>query len=408
MPELPDRFQPEAVLSMAAPSADRLPKRLLYATSSGLGGTGLDSTSLEGALASQRGGFLKRVICYGVGSKRVPPSSVRSLQWHPVRALSFLDSDEYYGAKKRYVDFISARDLRRGDYDFLHGWSGDCFRTLVEARIKGVPSVMDIPTWHRNKGAAKRGETRSEREARLSGRSWREVLPIDRARMLAEYDLCDTILVASRKAAETFLAAGVPEKKLWYVARGVDVERYSPGTPPEKLRFIFAGALIKRKGVHHLLEAWRKLHLRDAELVLVGSLHDEIKPALEACGDDSVKHLGFSSRLQDELRASSVFVFPSECEGFAKVTIEAAACGLPLITTAESGDAAVDGYNGWIIPPNDVDALCAAMERAASDRSKLAEMGRNSRARALECLTWDHYRLRLLNGYARTRSGKPA
>lgn len=406
MTDPPDRFQPEAVLSSLVPSPSELPRRLLYATSSGIGGTGLDSTSLEGARASHRGGFLTRAMCYGVGTSEIPGNRLQSLQWHPVRALSFLDSEEYYGAKKRYADWIAARELRLGDYDAFHGWSGDCFRTLIEARIKGVPSVMDIPTWHRNKGADKRGETRSEREARLAGRSWHDWhrdLPIERSRMLAEYDLADVILVASRKAAETFLAADVSEQKLHYVARGVDAERYSPGTPPEKLRFIFAGALIKRKGVHVLLEAWKKLNLRDAELVLVGALHDEIKPALAKHGTDTVNHLGFSSRLQDELRASSAFVFPTECEGFAKVTLEAAACALPIITTSESGDAVVHEHNGLLIPPNNVDALCAALEQFAMHRDQLPIMGQRGRERVLRCLTWDHYRQRVLQGYARAR-----
>ena len=408
MSRLSDRFQPEAVLPSTAVEANALPKRLLYSTSSGIGGTGLDSTSLEGVRASLRGGFLDRAACYGVGTTEIPRQQVRSLQWHPVRALSFLDSEEYYGAKKRYVDWITAIDLRRGGYDFFHGWSGDCLRTLIEARIKDVPSVIDIPTWHRNKGVAKRGETKAERESRLAPPAWGDWhrdLTIDRPRMMAEYDLADVILVPSRKSAETFLAAGISEDKLSYVARGVDPERYSPGTPPEQLRFIFAGALIKRKGVHHLLEAWKKLNLRDAELVLVGSLHNEIKPVLAGAGS-SVRHLGFSSRLQDELRASSAFVFPSECEGFAKVTLEAAACALPIIATAESGDAVVHGHNGLIIEPNDVDSLCAALEHFATHRDQLPKMGQRGRERVLSCLTWDHYRQRLLQGYAKARQMK--
>ncbi len=403
MQALSDRFQPEAVLAGAASEPSDLPQRLLYSTSSGLGGTGLDSTSIEGALCAGRGGFLQRAVCFGVGDKRIASSRIRSLQWHPVRALSFLDSEEYYGAKKRYVDWIAAGELRAGNYDCFHGWSGDCFRTLVEARTKKIPSVIDIPTWHRNKGVAKRGETRSEREARTSTRSWRDWhcdLPVERPRVLAEYDLADVILVPSRKCAETFLAADVPERKLHYVARGVDIDRYSPGTPPEKLRFIFAGALIKRKGVHLLLKAWKKLNLRDAELVLVGSLHDEIKPVLQEHATASVRHLGFSPRLQDELRASSAFVFPTECEGFAKVTLEAAACALPIITTHESGDAVVDNHNGLIIPPNDVDALCAAISHFATHRELLQPMGQRGRQRVLSCLTWEHYRQRILHGYA--------
>ncbi len=43
---------------------------------------------------------------------------------------------------------------------------------------------------------------------------------------------------------ETFLDAGIPEKRLCYVARGVDPERYSPGVPPEKFTLCFVGALF--------------------------------------------------------------------------------------------------------------------------------------------------------------------
>ncbi len=409
MPILTDRFQPEAVLTSAAPESCALPQRLLYTTSAGIGGTGLDSTSLEGALASCWAGILQRATGFGVGTQAIPCDLIRSLNWHPVRMLSWLESEEYYAAKKRYVDAVSALDLRLGNYDAFHGWSGDCFHTLVEARVKGVPTVMDIPTWHRNKGAAKNGETRSEREARLANRGWRDWrknLLIDRPRMLAEYDLADVILVPSRKAAETFLSAGIPESRLHYVARGVDPARYAPGEPPAGVfRLIFVGALIKRKGVHHLLAAWRKLALKNAELLLVGTLHDEMKPFMAELATANVRHLGFSPRVQDELRRSSAFVFPSECEGFAKVTLEAAACGLPIITTEESGDAVAHGENGHLIPPNDVDALAAAIEHFYHHQDELQEMGRRGRERVLRCLTWDHYRKRVLQGYARAKAG---
>ena len=411
MPVIPDRFQPEAAFSEAPPEPHALPQRLLYATSAGMGGTGLDSTSLEGALASSNAGFLKRALCFGVGSKTIPRQLIRSLNRHPVRLLSWLESEAYYAAKKRYVDAAAALEIRHGNYDAFHGWSGDCFHALTEARLKGVPTVIDIPTWHRNKGATKRGETRSEREARLANkgwRDWRKNLLIDRVRMLAEYDLADVILVPSRKSAETFLAAGVPDTKLHYVARGVDPTRYSPGEPPTDLfRLVFVGALIRRKGVHILLEAWKKLGLKNAELVLVGTLHKEMQSTMATLATSSVRHLGFSSRVQDELRSSSAFVFPTECEGFAKVTLEAAACALPIITTLESGDAVADGHNGLIIPPNDVDALAAAIEHFYRQRDELPAMGARGRQRVLECFTWDHYRLRILQGYALARSKVP-
>lgn len=382
-----------------------LPHSLLYATSAGLGGPGLDSTSLEGALASWRAGFLTAALCYPNRQQEILHGIVRSLQHHPVRLLSALGSKDYYAAKKRWLDWMAARALRSGKFDAFHGWSGECYRSLVECRLRDIPSVMDVPTWHRNKGVQKPAETKSEREARLSDRGWRDWrkhLHAPRVQNLAEYDLADVLLMPSEKSAETFRAAGIREDKLHYVGRGVDIARYHPATkPPEIFRAVFVGALIRRKGVHHLLEAWKKLGLRDAELVLVGSVHDEIKPALDSFATPSVKIVGFTNSVQDELRRSAAFVFPSECEGFAKSTLEAAACGLPLITTHESGDAIVDGETGRCIPPNDVDALAAALEEAFKNRDKFSDMGRKARVRVEQQFTWDHYRERVLAGYAK-------
>ena len=154
----------------------------------------------------------------------------------------------------------------------------------------------------------------------------------------------------SQKAEDTFLAAGVPQEKLFRHQRGVDVQRFSPAPqPPEIFRAVFVGALIERKGVHHLLAAWHKLGLRDAELVLAGSAHAEIQPALRKYAGPSVKVLGFVPKVEEVYRSATVHIFPSSCEGSAKATYEAAACGLPQITTRESGDVVLDGVNGLII-----------------------------------------------------------
>lgn len=387
------------------PDAGALPQAVLYATSAGLGGSGLDVTSMEGALASWRQGMLAQVLCFPNRQDEISSRAVRSLQHHPVRLLSCLGSRDYYAAKKRILDLAAARALSSGRFDFFHGWSGESFHALVEARLRDIPSVIDVPTWHRNKGLIKPAETKSERESRMADRGWRDWrkhLPASRLQNLAEYDLADVLLMPSQKSAETFGAAGISTKKLHYVGRGVDLARYFPAEkPPEMFRAIFAGALIKRKGVHHLLAAWKKLGLKDAELVLVGSPHNEMRPFLdEVAADPSVRLVGFTSNVQDELRRASVFVFPSECEGFAKVTLEAAACGLPLIATRESGDAIVDGETGIMIPPNDVDALCRAIKQARDDQSALVEMGRLARQRVEKYFTWDHYRARMLHGYA--------
>lgn len=390
---------------MSLPPSPLENARLLYATSARIGGSGLDSVALETLRGAHRAGILRRAIAFANRQGEIPPALIRSLRAHPVRLLSFLDRPHYYGLKKHWLDFIAARELAAsdsGEFTLFHGWSGECVRTLREARRLGIPSLIEIPTWHRNKGRQKPGKTKSERErdaAPWRERAWSSLL-VSRQQMLEEYDLASLILVLSEKAAETFLAAGIPEAKLFRHQRGVDAVRFSPAAPPpEKFRAVFVGALIRRKGVHQLLEVWRRLNLKNAELLLVGSVHPEIEPFLKEFGGPDVRVAGFAQNVQDFYREASVHIFPSTCEGSAKATYEAAACGLPQIATRESGDVVLDGVNGIIIPPEDPDALATAIERLHGDADLRARMGAAGRARVLERFTWEHFRHRLLAAY---------
>jgi glycosyltransferase involved in cell wall biosynthesis len=359
--------------------------------------------ALESLRVAERAGMLGRALAFGNRQEEIPGERITSLQWNPVRLLSGLRSEFYYGAKKHALDRAAARELARGGYGLFHGWSGESVRTLREARRMGVPSIMEIPTWHRNKGKVKPERlTKSERE-RAEARGWQGLknrLLVTRQQMLEEYDLADLLLVLSEKAEQTFLAAGIPQEKLFRHQRGVDVERFTPAVaPPEKFGAVFVGALIKRKGVHHLLEVWKRLALKDAELVLVGTAHEEMQPYLEACAGANVRLAGFVSRVEECYRAAAVHIFPSECEGSAKCTYEAAACGLPQITTRESGDVVQDGVNGLIIPPNDPEALAAAIERLYADRALAVQLGAAGRERVVGNFTWEHFGKRLLEAY---------
>lgn len=378
-----------------------LPGNVLYATSARIGGSGLDSVALESVRGLYRAGILGRAIAFANRQREIPPLLIQSLRFHPVRMLSCLESPLYYGAKKHYVDWIASRELASGGYDLFHGWSGDALLTLREARKRDVPCVLEIPTWHRNKGIQKPWLTKSERDrlnAKFMQRS-RDALLVSRQQMLEEYDLADLILILSEKAKETFLAAGIPESRLFKIARGVDVNRFTPGTPPPVFRAVFVGALIKRKGVHLLLEAWHRLNLKDAELVLVGAVHEEMRPYLEKYASPTVRVAGFLSKPEQAYRDASVHILPSSCEGSAKTTYEAAACGLPQIVTRETGDVVIDGENGLLIPPDNVDALAAAIQQLYRNPGSMERMGAIGRKRVVEEFTWDHFRARLLAAY---------
>ncbi len=388
---------PELSMASASPS---LPKHLLYSIFARIGGSGLDTDAFETLRASYRGGFLGKAVAYDNRQSEIPSAKIDSLRWHPVRLLSFLDSPNYYGAKKKYLDWITARHLASGRYDLFHSWSGDCLLSLREARKRGIPSIVEIPTWHRDRGKVKRDPVvPTPRESLPWHERWKEDLLLQRDRFIEEYDLASLILVLSEKAAETFRVQGFPEDKLFYLPRGVDVARFTPGTRPPHFRAVFSGALIERKGVQHLLEAWHRLKLKDAELWLVGSVHAEIKPYLEKYVDESVKVIGFAQEPEKYLSQSTIHVFPSQCEGSAKVTYEAAACGLPQITTREAGDVVEDGIQGMVIPPADVDALAAAIKHLYDHPEIVDRMSLAARERVVENFTWDHFRTRLLKAY---------
>lgn len=380
-----------------------LPKSLLYSIFARIGGHGLDTDSFEALRASYRGEFLGKAVAYDNRQEEIPARLIQSLRYHPVRLISFVGRPYYYGAKKKYLDWIASRHLETGGYDFFHSWSGDCLATLRVAKKKNIPSLIEIPTWHRAGQSSAVGDQKSEISGQKTPvrKNWRSKFLLERERFLEEYDLATLVVVLSEKAAESFRAANFPDKKLFYLPRGVDISRFQPGERPSIFRAIFSGALIERKGIHHLLEAWHRLNLRDAELWLIGSVHDEAKPHLKKFWRDNIRVLGFQRDLENYLNQGSVYVFPSRLEGSAKTIYEAAACGLPMITTREAGDVVRDGVEGIIVRPGDVDAIAAALEHLYQHPEIAASMGAAARQRVVESFTWDHYRMRLLGAYER-------
>jgi len=98
---------------------------------------------------------------------------------------------------------------------------------------------------------------------------------------------------------------------------------------------------------------------------------------------DNIRVVGFARDPENYLNQGTVHVFPSQWEGSAKVTYEAAACALPQITTREAGDVVRDGVEGIIVKPGDVDAIAAALQhlhRQSRNRSANGQSRETSRS----------------------------
>lgn len=170
---------------------------------------------------------------------------------------------------------------------------------------------------------------------------------------------------------------------------------------PGPLRLLFVGNLIPRKGVHTLLQALRSLSPQTWTLSVVGRLdvdrrysryllHLARKWHLEA----RVRFTGAleQSRLIAEMEASHVMVLPSSYEGFGIACLEAMGFGLVPLVSAQGGavELVTPGVEGYLIPPEDANALGAALLELQRDRRRLAEMGLAARRRYLAHPTWSH------------------
>lgn len=96
---------------------------------------------------------------------------------------------------------------------------------------------------------------------------------------LSEYETADLIEVNSKFVYESFLENGVAKEKLFLVHQGVDLSLFRPiAKMDDTFRVLFAGTMSLRKGIQYLLEALAQLDLPNFEIMLVGSMLDEVKP----------------------------------------------------------------------------------------------------------------------------------
>jgi len=92
---------------------------------------------------------------------------------------------------------------------------------------------------------------------------------------------------------------------------------------------------------------------------------------------------------------ADVFVFPTICDSFGIVQVEALAAGLPVITTANAGSVVRAGIDGFIVPIRDAAAIAEKLDRLAADPDLLKKMSFAAVDRARE-FSWEKYGERLV------------
>lgn len=183
---------------------------------------------------------------------------------------------------------------------------------------------------------------------------------------------------------------------------GVDLNQfcYTPEPEEGKIKVMLTARMIVEKGVFLLTEAAERLRSKyegKVQFLLVGGLDDHpgaiTKEQLDAvCDGEYIQWLGYRTDVRDLLKQCHIMAFPSYyMEGLPKSLIEADAIGRPIITSNSVGckETLVDGYNGFLIQPKDVDALTEKLDVLLSDKELRVKMGKNARKYAEDYFSID-------------------
>jgi glycosyltransferase involved in cell wall biosynthesis len=291
--------------------------------------------------------------------------------------------------------------------ELVVGWSSYSLHTLRRARELGAKTVLDHGSCH----IVAQDEILREEYSRMGWRGLEFAHPKIIDKELKEYEEVDAIVIPSQFVRQTFISRGVPAAKLLLAPYGVNLTNFHPtGKQDKTFRIIHCGNISLRKGVHYLLQAFNELKLPGAELWLIGSLTEEIRPILQRFASSHIRHLGPfpEPELHKYYSQGSVFCLNSIEDGFGMVLVQAMACGLPVITTTNTGgaDAVREGRDGFIIPIRDVAALKEKILYFYENPEAGRSMGEAARERVQAGFTWAEYGARIIAGYRRVLGGQ--
>lgn len=226
----------------------------------------------------------------------------------------------------------------------------------------------------------------------------------------------DAFITISHEIDEELQILNVPAEKRVFIPNGVDSARHTPvsddrkqelraelSLPVHETIVAYAGRLVPEKRVDHLLKIWDDLcskfpHLH---LLILGEGSEEAR--LKQMNVSGVQFTGQVDDAGRYLQASDLFVLPSSTEGLSNSMLEAMSCGLPVLATAVGGAPDVIQHNvsGFLIPPDDVDALQRGLNTLLEDRSLRLKYGAAARQRIVSDFSLDSVADRLADLYHR-------
>lgn len=269
--------------------------------------------------------------------------------------------------------------------------------TYVVARLKRRPFILWTGVW-----------------MRLQTPFHRLFFPLTRY----IYRHADAVVVYGEHIKHYLMSEGVNPEKIFVAHHAVDNKVYSRAVsveekvklrqkldiPPSQKVILYLGRLVEEKGLYYLLEAFASLQREEVTLVLAGEGPERTR--LEQIVDekdlrDRVRFTGYVAPEHSVpyYAIAWVCVLPSVTtfsfkEPWGLVVNEALNQGVPVVATDAVGAAAggllSDGFNGFIVPERDANALADALQKILDDPALRDQLGQNARSAIAD---WDNERM---------------
>ncbi len=333
-----------------------------------------------------------------VVARRATPS--RGITLHPVSVPSFWQPLRVTAFSRK-----AGRETGRGKhaFDIVHGFSRTVHQDVFHAG--GGSHAHYMARTYGTLGAIARRA--SPRHATLLGLERR--IFADRSQTVQ--------CVSEMVRAEISARFGVEPSRMCVIPYGVDLQRFRDerGVESEALRgelgahdatvWLFAGSGWRRKGLDTALRALARTRDSAAHLWVAGN--DASAPwqrlATQLQIETRVRFLGPRRDLERVYAAADALLLPTRYDAFGLVCLEAAACGLPVVTSAAAGAAEIVGKSGVIISdPEDAAGFAEAMDRL-SDAPLRRRLGEIAREVAMEN-GWDAHVEKLRALYRRVKA----
>ncbi|HUO84161.1 MAG TPA: glycosyltransferase family 4 protein [Thermoanaerobaculia bacterium] len=348
------------------------------------------------ALAAREAGYDVHVAT--PESRHVPRIRESGLSWHPIRLTR--------SGRNPLRELLAMVDLvrlyRRLRPDLVHHvTSKPMLYGTAAARMTGLRAVVNAVTGLGHLHIARDPLHRSLRG--VVGLGYRLLLRHRNMKVIFQNEDDRSLFVDSR---------WIPSSAAVMIrGSGVDMDRFRPAPRRAESEpvILFPSRMLRTKGIEELIGAARLLRARGvgARILLVGD-PDPDNPAsvteaeiAEWVDQGLVEYWGRRDQMPPVYAEADIVCLPSYREGLPKSLVEAAAMGLPSVTTDVPGcrDVIRDHQEGLLVPLRSVEPLAAALETLARDRELRIRLGSAARERAAAEFSLDRVIEATLNLY---------